>query len=103
MLSKIREDAVIVPKTFGYKLDKGLATLSDEEEACTKPEYAYGFAKDVPGANIEKCQEAACRDPLYAYLFAMNIPGADKEKCQEEACKDPKNCSLLILMRIIHD
>ncbi|MFA5759004.1 MAG: hypothetical protein WC942_06585, partial [Clostridia bacterium] len=89
MLSKIREDAKTAPKTFGYKLDKGLATLSDEEEACTKPEYAYGFAKDVPGANIEKCQEAACQDPHYAYYFAKDIPGADIEKCQEAVCKDP--------------
>ncbi|MFA5760083.1 MAG: hypothetical protein WC942_12140 [Clostridia bacterium] len=81
MLSKIREDAVIVPKTFGYKLDKGLATLADEEEACKDPKWAYWFALNISGANIEKCQEAACKDSYCAYMFARNIPGADIEKC----------------------
>jgi hypothetical protein len=90
MLSKIREDAVIVPKTIGYKLNNGLATLSDEEEACAKPEWTYLFARDVPGADIEKCQEKACTDSEYAYWFAKNVPGADIGKCQEAACKDPK-------------
>ncbi|MFA5760086.1 MAG: hypothetical protein WC942_12155, partial [Clostridia bacterium] len=89
MISRIKEDAVRTPKTFGYKLDKGLATLADEEEACTKPYWAYYFARYVPGADIEKCCEAACKDPKWAYLFARDFPGANKEKCQEAACKDP--------------
>ncbi|MFA5759145.1 MAG: hypothetical protein WC942_07315 [Clostridia bacterium] len=71
MLSKILKDSVGIPKTIGYKITKGLATLSDEEEACTNPEWAYLFAKYIPGANIVKCQEAACKDPEYAYLFCQ--------------------------------
>ncbi|MFA5759089.1 MAG: hypothetical protein WC942_07030, partial [Clostridia bacterium] len=67
MLSKIRKDAARVPKTFKYKLSNRLVTLIDEEEACTKPEWAYWFALNIPGANIEKCQEAACKEPKYAY------------------------------------
>jgi hypothetical protein len=90
MLSKIREDAVIVPKTIGYKLNNGLATLSDEEEACAKPKWAYYFARDVPGADIEKCQEAACKSHYWAYYFAVDIPGADIGKCQELACANSK-------------
>ena len=89
MLSRIREDAKTAPKTFGYKLDKGLATLADEEEACTKPYWAYWFALNIPGANIEKCQEAACKEPCWAYCFVMYIPGADKERCRR-ACERTK-------------
>jgi len=63
MLSKILVDSLVAPKTIMYKITKGLATLSDEEEACTKPEYAYGFAYYIPEANIEKCQEVVCKDP----------------------------------------
>jgi hypothetical protein len=90
MISKILKDAVIVPKTVGYKITKRLLTIEDEEEACAKPEWAYKFAKNVPGADIEKCCEAACKNPMCAYLFALDIPGANIEKCQEAACKDPK-------------
>ena len=88
MLSKVREDAKTALKTFGYKLNKGLLTIVDEDEACTKPKWAYYFARNIPGADIEKCQEAACKDPHYAYPFAGNIPGANIEKCQEAAYKD---------------
>ncbi|MFA5158779.1 MAG: hypothetical protein WC451_06395, partial [Patescibacteria group bacterium] len=80
MISKIREDAVIVPKTFGYKITKGLLTLSDEEEACTKFKWAYEFALKIPGADIETYQEAACKDSYWAYRFAWGIPAADIEK-----------------------
>ena len=48
------------------------------------------FAKDIPGANIEKCQEAACKHPQYAYYFARNIPDANVEKCQKAAFKNPE-------------
>ncbi|MFA5759143.1 MAG: hypothetical protein WC942_07305 [Clostridia bacterium] len=88
MLSNILKDSVNTPKTIGYKLNNGLATLADEEDACTKPLWAYKFALVFSEANIEKCQEAACKDPGYAYYFAMNIPGADIGKCCEGACKD---------------
>jgi hypothetical protein len=46
------------------------------------------FARDIPGANIGKCQEAACKNPEWAYLFAKYVTGADIEKCKEAACKD---------------
>jgi hypothetical protein len=55
-----------VPKTIGYKITKGLLTLSDEEEAYTKPKWAYRFARYVPGANIEKCKQA-CKGTGYAF------------------------------------
>jgi hypothetical protein len=89
MLSKILKDSADIPKTLGYKLHKGLAILADEEEAYTRPQWAYWFALEVPGADIEKCQEAACKDPIYAYRFARDIPGANIEKCQEIAYKNP--------------
>ena len=90
MLSKILGDYADVSKTIGYKITKGLLTLADEEDACTKPQWAYCFALNIPGADKEKCCEAACKDPWYAYLFARDIPGADIEKCQESACKEPE-------------
>ena len=86
MISKIIGDTEGVPKTLGYKIIKGLITLADEEEVCTKPKWAYRFALVVRGANIEKCQEGACKDSGYAYCFARDIPGADIEKCQEAVC-----------------
>jgi len=86
MLSDIFKDFSGIPKTLGYKITKGLATIADEEEACTQPKWAYYFVQNVFGADIEKCQEAVCKDPFYAYNFAKYIPGADKEKCRE-ACK----------------
>jgi len=89
MLSNIIKDSAGIPKTVGYKFYKKLLTLSDEEEACMKPKWAYYFARDIPGANIEKCQESSCQEPEYAYYFAKFIPGADIEKCQEAACKVP--------------
>ena len=89
MLSKIIYNAGIVEKTIGYKLYTGIATLANEAEACTKPKWAYYFAKNIPGVDIEKCQEVACKDPVYAYMFARDIPGAYIEKCQEGACKNP--------------
>ncbi|MFA5758425.1 MAG: hypothetical protein WC942_03515 [Clostridia bacterium] len=41
MLSIIIENANTIPKTIGYKLYTGIATLANEEEACTKPKLAY--------------------------------------------------------------
>jgi hypothetical protein len=55
-------DAKNVPNTIGYKLEKGLGTLKDESEACMKPRWAYMFARDIPGADIKKCQEAVHKD-----------------------------------------
>ncbi|MFA5759090.1 MAG: hypothetical protein WC942_07035 [Clostridia bacterium] len=86
MFSRIKEDYNNVPKTICYSIINGLATLADEEEVCTKPKWAYIFAKNILGANIEKCQEAACAKPHWAYKFARNVPGANIEKCKQ-ACK----------------
>jgi hypothetical protein len=82
MIYNILKDFADIPKTLGYKLHKGLAILADEKEACTKPNLACYFARDIPGADIEKCQETACKDPVWAYYFARNVPGADIEKCR---------------------
>jgi len=90
MLSRIKADAVKVPKTIGYKFRKGLTTLADEEEACQSSCYAYYFAYDIPGADIARCQESACKNSECAYNFAKSVPGADIEKCQEAACKDSR-------------
>jgi hypothetical protein len=54
MISSILGDSAIVPKTVGYKLQKRLATLADEEEACKKPQWAYLFARDVPGGGYRE-------------------------------------------------
>jgi len=89
MLSKIKQDAKNITKTFCYKINNKLLTLEDDEEACKKPELAKLFAKYIPGGKKVKCQEAACKDPEYAYWFARYIPGANIEKCQEAACKNP--------------
>jgi hypothetical protein len=89
MLSKIIKNSVNVPKTCGYKLENDLATLVNEEEACKRPKWAYYFARDVPGADREKCQEAACMYPYYAFCFARDIPVANIETCYEAAYKSP--------------
>ena len=89
MLSEIMKDAESLPSTFLYKIKNGLLTLADEDEACTNPKWAYWFARNVKGANIEKCQEVACKEPGWAYWFAQNVKGANIERCQEVACKDP--------------
>ena len=52
ILEIITNDSENVPKTFGYKISNELLTLEDQEEALTKPEWAYYFARDIPGANI---------------------------------------------------
>jgi len=90
MIAKIRENAEEVEQTVGYKLNNGLARLEDEEEACTRAKWAYLFAREIEGANIERCEEAACKDPWGAYAFAKDIPRANIGKCQEAACKDPE-------------
>jgi hypothetical protein len=86
MLTRIKEDASRVPKTVWHRITEGIATLLDEEGACTKPKWAYRFALVVPGADIEKRCEAACQDSYWAYEFALSISGANIEKCQESAC-----------------
>jgi len=58
-----------------------------EEIACKEPAYAYYFALDVKGANIEYCQEKACKHSYWAYNFAHNVPEAGLNYCLE-ACKE---------------
>ena len=60
-----------------------------QAKACEDPHYAFCFARDISGADIKYCQQHACKDPYYAYLFAKNIPNANIKYCQEYACKDP--------------
>jgi len=75
-------------EAYWKALDLGY-TRELEEIACKHPKWAYYFAINVQGANIEYCQEHACKNSLYAYCFACDVPGADIEYCQEWACKDP--------------
>jgi hypothetical protein len=78
------EDAYCKARESGY-------TRELEEIACKDPIDAYDFARVIPGANIDYCQEKACRDSFYAYCFARNVAGANIEYCQEKACKDPEH------------
>ena len=73
ILEYIHKDAKEAPKTIGYKLKNNLATIEDEDEACKDPKWAYLFALNVKGADIEKCQEVACKNPECAYKFAYHI------------------------------
>ena len=80
-----------VPKTIGYKCNYIIPlTIEDQEEALRKPYWAFRFAREVPGADIRKCEEVVCKNPRYAYYFALYIPGADIRRCEEAACKDPE-------------
>jgi len=69
-----------------YKAFDSGYTRELEEIACKNHWYAYRFARFIPGADIEYCQEWACKDPENAYYFARDIPGADLNYCLE-ACK----------------
>lgn len=80
-------DSESVPKTFMYKVKNGLVTLQDQEEALTKPKFAYWFAFAFSEADIRKCEEVACQNPCYACYFYFDIIGADINKCEEAACK----------------
>ena len=51
------------------------------------PGKAYIKAKNNPDVNITYYQEIACKNMFYAYLFAQNIPGADIDYCLN-ACKN---------------
>lgn len=47
------------------------------------PYYIYYFAKDIPGANIEKLENKLLNSTsCYSYFveFAKNVKGANKEK-----------------------
>jgi len=69
-----------------YKARESGYTRELEILACKNPLWAYYFACDVPGANIEYCQEWACKEPRWAYEFACGFPEADLNYCLE-ACK----------------
>jgi hypothetical protein len=114
LLERIIEDARKVPKTLGWKVLNGKATLEDEEEVLASgnaeiaycfaldvvganisrledvvvqdPEYSYWFAKYVPGANIRRLEDIVVQDPEWSYIFALDVPGANKEKLRE-VCK----------------
>jgi len=49
------------------------------------PVEAYWKALD--SRYTRELEEIACKDPEYAYFFARNVSGADIEYCQE---KDPE-------------
>jgi len=72
-----------------YKARESGYTRELEEIACKYPGYAYYFACDVYGANIEYCQKWACKHPWYAYWFACDVSGANLNYCLE-TCKGTK-------------
>jgi hypothetical protein len=77
------------PHEAYYKALESGYTKKLEEIACKNSYYAYCFAFNVPGANIEYCQEHACKNPNCAYWFARAIPGANLNYCLED-CKGTK-------------
>jgi hypothetical protein len=92
LLERIIEDARKVPKTIGWKVNNGKASLADEEEvlASGNPELAYRFARDVPGANIKKLEDIVVQDPYWSYLFAQDIPGANIRRLEDIVVQDPE-------------
>jgi len=88
MMKILEKSAEEMGQTVGYKLNNGLATIADEEEACKKPKWAYLFALYVKGADIKRCEEAACKEATWAYYFALYIKGADIEKCRKAVASD---------------
>src|SRR5690554_6409366 len=90
VLNNLLEDSKLVPQTFLYKLDRNiLITIEDQQEALTKSEWSYNFAKaKIPGSDFKALQAKACENPYYAYMFARDVPEADIQYCQEHACKD---------------
>jgi len=77
MLEFMIQHAKTTPKSFGYRLNNGLVTLENQEEALTSPKWAYEFARNVTGADIEVCQGGAIKDPGWAYNFARYVKGAN--------------------------
>ena len=88
MLSIFEKDVATVPQTFQYKLEEGLLTLADQEEALTEPGKAYGFSYWVNGADLVKCQEVACQDFIWAYSFWKHIIKATPIVCAKAAWAD---------------
>jgi hypothetical protein len=91
LLERIIEDARRVPKTVGWKLNNGVATLGDEAEvlASGNPELAYRFARDVPGANIKKLEDVVVQDPFWSYYFAKNVVGANIRRLEDVVVQSP--------------
>jgi hypothetical protein len=92
LLEKIKEDARKVPKTVGWKVNNGKATLEDESEviASGNPEIAYKFARSVPGANIRKVEDIIVQSPYWSYIFARYIPGANVSRTEDVVVQDPQ-------------
>jgi len=76
----------MTPSQAYYKASSSGYTRELEILACKDPFYSYCFACDVPGADIEYCQEWACKDPEHAYWFACHVAEADINYCLE-TCK----------------
>jgi len=70
VLEFLIQHAKTYPKPFRYRLINDLVNLEDQEEALTNPEWAYRFARDVKGANIEVCQEVVINSSRLARCAA---------------------------------
>ncbi len=53
------------------------------------PEFAYLYARDIPGANIEMLEKVVldAKNPYYSCEFASDIPNANTQKHQEIVIK----------------
>jgi len=92
LLERIIEDARKVPKTLGWKVLNGKATLEDESEviASGDPRLAYMFAMKVPEANIGRLEDGVVQDPEYSYWFARYVPGANIRRLEDVVVQSPE-------------
>lgn len=74
------KEALRFAKTHHNKEGVNLPELQRVVEESESQKYIYGFARYVPGANVESLQQAllnAKLDAAYIRDFALNVPGAD--------------------------
>ena len=92
LLEKLIEDARKVPKTIGWKVNNGKATLEDESEviASANPKLAYRFARDVPEANIRRLEDIVVQSPEWSYEFAQFVSGANIGRLEDVVVQSPK-------------
>jgi hypothetical protein len=56
MINIIKEDALVVPKTIGYKILNKTTTLQDQHEVFCNPWFSFQFARDVPGQILKNAK-----------------------------------------------
>ena len=63
-------EAYLKAKNDGYS--KELESIASKDLI-----WLHNFARDIPGANIERLQNKVLQHPWPSLMFAKNIPGAD--------------------------